>query len=292
MTLDPFESSDGAPLDAVRRFLGAEIVEVSPVSDLRPASAVRGVVRLTLADGRRVKLRRMATPEQARAVAALLDALDEPALPRAAFVAGRLVVERWVEGAPLEGHRDLVAHARSLGALLGRVHTARVPGAPAPPAGAPTAGARARFERHVADLVAAGALDGPDGDRARALVGATLPAHAEVGIVHRDLCAANVVVPADGRAVVVDNESLRVAALDGDLGLTFARWPMAAEVRAALLAGYATRRDPTTALRDERAWRVLAVTKSLHVRVVRWRVPATDVLADLRALLRPALTRP
>ena len=291
MNFATFERAVGAPLDAVRAFLGATVVEVTPVSRVRPADAVRGAVRVRLADGRLVKLRRASTEAQARDVAALLEALDEPALPRALFVSGRVLVEPWVEGVPLDGHPELVRHAETLGALLGRVHTARVAGRAPSRTTASTDPVRARFERHVADLAAAGVLLAADADRARALVAATLPALAEVGVVHRDLCAENVVVTPAGRAVVVDNESVRVAELDGDLGRTFARWPMDAAVRAAFLAGYAPHRDPAAAQRDERAWRTLAVTKSLHVRAVRLRVPVADVLADLRALLADDVTR-
>jgi len=291
MNLSTFERLAGAPLDAVRAWLGADVVEVTSMSRVRPDDAVRGTVRVTLADGRQVKLRRAASEAHARDVATLLEALDEPALPRALFVSGRVLVEPWIAGVPLDGHPAPVPHARALGALLGRVHSARVAGrTPASPT-ASTDAVRARFERHVADLADAGVLGPADADGARALVAAMLPARADVGVVHRDLCAENVVVTPAGLDVVVDNESMRVGELDGDLARTFARWPMDAASRAAFLAGYATHRDPATALRDERAWRTLAVTKSLHVRVVRLRVPAADVLADLRALLADDVTR-
>jgi hypothetical protein len=224
MNFATFERAVGAPLDAVRAFLGATVVEVTPVSRVRPADAVRGAVRVRLADGRLVKLRRASTEAQARDVAALLEALDEPALPRALFVSGRVLVEPWVEGVPLDGHPELVRHAETLGALLGRVHTARVAGRAPSRTTASTDPVRARFERHVADLAAAGVLLAADADRARALVAATLPFRRGRRRAPRPLRGERRRDPA-GRAVVVDNESVRVAELDGDSAARSREWP-------------------------------------------------------------------
>ncbi len=149
----------------------------------------------------------------------------------------------------------------------------------------------ARILLHHEDLLVEEWIDGvpliADASLARELAGALDPGATVAGLCHGDFCAENMLLATDGRLRVIDNESLAVAPIDRDVARTFVRWPMSAAVREAFLDGYAARRDPATALRHERFWRLCVSVRSAHLRAVRKRMDATAALAEIAALLEP-----
>src|SRR5262245_36029156 len=78
--------------------LGSRIVDVAPVSPLRGRHRPRAAFRLTLADGRRLKLRRLRSPERAAELARLVESLRELGIPQVVAMRGNALVVEWLNG--------------------------------------------------------------------------------------------------------------------------------------------------------------------------------------------------
>ena len=65
----------------------------------------------------------------------------------------------------------------------------------------------------------------------------------QYGLTHGDFAPDNFLVDAQGQLVCIDNETMRVDALDYDLARTILRWPLSGARRRAFLSAYSTYRD-------------------------------------------------
>jgi hypothetical protein len=284
----------GEDVVAALAALGAEATSATRVTGLPSPIVDRATFRVALGDGRVVKARRLSRAAKAARFTRLVNAVADPRLPAILVVAGRVVVEEWIDGASLVDLPLDAARLARAGDLLGSLHARASLGEPRRHGFHPTRRLVKRTKRHLAQLAAAGLLARAD---AAALVDGLrsfAPAEAIVGLTHNDFCAANLVEDARGRLLVVDNEGLRIGFLDFDLARTWYRWPMPGEAWAAFLGRYATWRDPAPALARAPFWRIAVVAKSVHLRMIRGAEPATasrrlSALArDLRARLPAA----
>lgn len=275
----------GPDLAAVRAFLGAPIARAVPLSASRPWNADRAAFRVETSDGRRTKLRRMPSEARARGVERSLEALADPRFARVLLRCGRLLVDEWIDGRGLDecgATRERVAEA---GALLGRVHTTPPPpdAAVAEPGAAPDAHGDA-LRADLDFLASAGLLDPAARARLENAAAAARPEQAEVGLVHGDFCAENLLVDARGQLRVVDNEALGVGPLDLDLARTAYRWPLDGREGRAFLDGYAAYRDPDAGAAHAPFWRIRVLAKSARLRASGGWDRADVPLVALRAL--------
>jgi len=140
------------------------------------------------------------------------------------------------------------------------------------------------IESDLAQLVASGALAASAARQLGLAARERDPGQAEVGVVHRDFCAENMITDGSGRLRVIDNDGFRVGPLDLDLANVWYRWPMAARERDVFLSAYAMHRDPRDALRHAGFWRVRAVAKSARLRIALGGPRASVALEALRRL--------
>jgi aminoglycoside phosphotransferase (APT) family kinase protein len=272
--------------------LPGEVADALVALGVEPASAVavggwragRMTYRITSADGRVVKARRLQGRIKPARAAALAAAVGDPCIPSPLTVAGRVTIEAWVEGTPLSEQRLCNAHVDSAADLLGRLHAH-----PAVP-GFGTPGHRnvrvlvARVERQLDALTAAAALSRVDRGRLLEVVRDGLPDRAAWGLTHGDLCPSNLVITPAGGLVSVDNEGITFNFLDFDVARTWCRWPMPARSWTRFVRRYASWGRSAFELGSARAWYTAAAVKRAH-RWHRTRQSDPDVTRALRRVL-------
>jgi Ser/Thr protein kinase RdoA (MazF antagonist) len=254
--------------------------------------------RLTLADGRVLKGRRHGNARVAERFATLARLLGGAPLSRILAATAEATLEEWIDGRPLDRSTagdgaDPEGLARWAGDVLGRLHRTGVgPGAEAL---ADLAGPDQRMEALEALLGALATRDAVSTDMARRLSAraraAQPPETPAYGVVHGDLAPENVVLGLHG-AVLVDNTTLAVAALDEDLARTWYRWPMRLSHRAAFVEAYERHRAIDRFCRHFDFWMILALAKAAGYRLEAAPRSAVVPLEKLRAMARPGGGRP
>jgi Ser/Thr protein kinase RdoA (MazF antagonist) len=209
------------------------IATLSPGASGRKSS--RRTLRIELADGSAIKIRCLESVEEASRLADCRSRLN-PAFVPIIVRHGAMLLEPWIDGEELSPSRA-AARAEETGALLGRLHATELLDTPQPAA---TRGRRDRAAEQLATLAESGVISA---DLSQALQVELLradPGEAQQTMVHLDYCPENLVVDPGGGLHVVDNEWIRIDASGLDLGRTYARWPMTADVWERFLRGYLT----------------------------------------------------
>jgi aminoglycoside phosphotransferase (APT) family kinase protein len=262
------------------RTLGSGVTEITPISKLQRHSSLLGAYRVSLADGRTLKLRLLPAPELGQRVKRILLGMDDSRFARIVGRHGRALVEEWIEGAPPADppHAETAAEA---GDLLGRLHARRSLGGLALHASAPTTAHRQHIESDLSLLVDVGRLDASTAKRLVAVAAAGDPGEAVTGIGHFDFCGENMIVDTCGRLRIIDNEHLAIGPLDFDLQRSLHRWGLPPHSRAAFLGAYAAHRGPELGAARACFWRLRSVAKSACVRVRLGHESASEPLAEL-----------
>lgn len=285
--IDGLRARFGADLAALVGRRRAPLARAVLITGLPSGTLARATFRLDFSDGHRLKGRRFDDPAHAARMRALVRQLALPGLPRILALRGAAVLEEWVPGTPLDRVRATPRLLRHAGRLLGAIHAVDGQGTlgPAPP----TPEARcALIERSLAELAALSLLAH---DQARRLLDAARahrPVHQDVGIIHRDFCAENLVLDARGGLHVVDNGTLTVDARDFDLARTWYRWPMTPTQRRTFEEGYGPCRDLASFHAHSPFWSVAVLVDAA---LFRHHAKTADPAAPLRHL-QEALRRP
>jgi hypothetical protein len=274
----------GADLAWLVRARGIPLVEVTEITGLPSPVQTRAAFRLEFADGAKLKGRRMKSAERAEIVHRLQDIAGK-GFPRILGRRGVALLIEWIEARPLAAFEVVPADIlRRCGRMLGELHQAfaghtidRV--VPDPDH------FRDRLDRDVALLSEAGWFDASLASRAVNVATAHRPPEATIGIIHRDFCAANVVIRSDGVPVCVDNANLTVGPHELDLARTWYRWPMTSGDRRHFAAGYEEHASLAPSLRHFPFWATCVLTRSaasrLRSQAPGWAAP----LERLSALL-------
>jgi len=260
--------------------LGGKIACIEEITRLTSERQLKASFKLCLADGRTLKARLYPSEEKRRRVTALLPLLAELPFARVIAARGRATLEEWVEGTPLQAGKVTQAQARQAGELLGFVHAhVDVPEG----SDAIVADADWQLDKIKAHLSAI-ATQMPEASAICEAVGViawgSRPAGFDTGLIHADYCAENIVLSDDGNLVVVDNELLRVGALDFDVARCCCRWLMTNHQRRAFFAGYEQHRglDQFIAHRQFWAIRALALSMDVHLKHGRTNEPVMSAL--------------
>lgn len=265
--------------------LGSEIAEVTPISPLRGPDRPRAAFCLTLADGRRLKLRRMRSAERAAELARLTESLCELGIPQVVLWRAEALAVEWLDGTPLRegpGQPDRIEEAAR---LLGQIHATSAFDGLALPILRPTAAELLGLREELAILVLEEKLEADAGERLMAAAHERDPGRALHGIVHGDFCAENFVIDGDSRLRVVDNEGLEVGPLARDLARVWSRWPMPAAAWDCFLAAYRSAGGIQAAGEDLCVWKIRTLVRSAWYRVTHRLEGESDALAKLRSLL-------
>ena len=252
------------PADVLRVLdrLGMAPVAFTPVGGFPRWHVDRITFRVDLADGTTVKVRRVTKAARPTRAAALVRALDDPRLAPPLAMEGRVAVEAWVAGTPLQPTTITTQRVHEAADLLASLHArSDVPGHPFRRTGS-VAPVRERALRHLAELHTGGVLHAHERQELTARIGRDLPIRATRGVVHGDLCPDNLVVTDDGALVSVDNERVRIDFLDHDLARTWTRWPMTRDHEREFFARYRAHGRDAPPRATEDAWRICTTVKS------------------------------
>lgn len=239
----------------------------------------RGTLRVEFADGRVAKARRFARldwAEQMDRIHSIIGPVRWLTAP--IHREGRLLLEEWIEGDPLDLESPTGETARRAGGILACLH--RVP-VPSDQAVAPNvAGELEQTLARLADL--SRWLTPVEIDELRRLAVETAPTNAALGFIHVDFCGENLVRHATRGLVCIDNETLRVGPFGLDLGRTLYRWSLSNEARDAFVDGYVRAGGPAE-LEGSPFWTLVAEAWSAHLRN---RDNFGDIEGPIRALKR------
>ena len=277
----------GSDLLALVRAQGVPLAKLSAITSLPSPVRTRAAYAIELADGTRLKGRRLKSEQRAEAVVRLrarVGAGFAPILARR----GEAMLLAWIEGRGLASLDVLPASLlRHCGAWLGALH--RLPAVPIASGTAASPGEHfAKLERNLALLLEAQLLDEDLARRALAAAEAARPETVSLGIIHKDYCPENLVLTADDCLVCVDDASLSTGPHDLDLARTWYRWPMQPGDAVHFAGGYQEHRSLADFLRHFRFWATCVVVASAVTRV-RSHVPGARIpLERLRQLLAPA----
>jgi hypothetical protein len=259
------EETLGPDLAALVLERGAPLAGLARVATLPSPEKRRGAFRLELADGTRLKGRRFDDAEHAARVARLRDAMGGGC---AAVIArrGDAALLEWVEGPTLDALSPLApALLRRCGSMLGALHRAhRVEAAQAAPHRAEDL--LEKLRRKLDALEEARRIEPGLARRALEAAERSRPAAPTYGIVHRDFCAENLVLRADGAPICIDDENIALGAHDNDLARTWRRWPMTREERARFVEGYEEHRPIAFLLSHFPFWATVTLVYAADLR--------------------------
>jgi len=270
----------------LRDELAARIVEVAPVSPLRGRDRPRAAFRLTLADGRQLKLRRLRSPERAAELARLIERLRELGIPQVVALRAEALVVEWLDGTPFADAEGAPERIEEAARLLGRIHaTPEIDGLILPVLRA-TEDELLAMQQELAALVRVAGLAPDTAERLFAAARAHDCGRAPCGIVHGDFCAENFVIDGGGRLRVVDNEGIELGPFARDLARVWSRWPLPEPAWARFLAAYRELAgDADGGDAELPLWKIRSLVRSAWYRVTYRLAGADAALAGLRSLL-------
>ena len=263
--------------------LGAEAVAAESITTLHLQGSPRFAYRVTLADGRTVKLRRPSRPERAARAWELLEAIGDARFAMVILREGNLAVEEWIDGTPLDARPPRPEHVASAAAFLAALHRVRIDGIDVGRVVATTAMRDATCSR-LEGLRQYALLAGEEESRLSIAVRRLAPATARIGITHNDLCGENLVVDTSGTLRVVDNEDVAPGFVDFDLARTWYRWELEPTAWEHFLARYVTEGGTRPEPSVFEFWKIAAVAKSAVVRLAASPPQREHALSRLRAL--------
>jgi aminoglycoside phosphotransferase (APT) family kinase protein len=247
--------------------LGSEIAEVTAVSPLRGSDRPRAAFRLTLADGRKLKLRRMRSPERAAELARLVGQLRDLGIPQVVLRRAETLIVDWIDGTPLCEGPDRPERIEEAARLLGRIHATPTFDGLGLPVVRPTAPQWLAMQEEITALVRARKLAAEIAKRLSAAAQEHDPGPTRHGIVHGDFCAENFVSDGAGCLRVVDNEGLEVGPLALDLARVWSRWPMSESAWGRFLVNYPASGGDRVVDADLLVWKIRTLVRSAWYRV-------------------------
>ena len=260
--------------------LGGEIACLEEITRLVSPRQVKASFKLRLKDGRTFKARLYPSEEKRRRVHGLLPLIEDLPFARMIAARGRATLEEWVEGDPLHAANVTQAQSGRAGELLGLLHTRS-----GLPEGADAGDAElhrqmAKIEAHLSAISRVAPEQSGMCETIAGIARGNCPEAIETGLIHADYCAENIIVNDDGIMVVVDNELLRVGALDFDLARCWCRWPMKQSQRRAFISGYERYRQMERFVAHRYFWaiRALALSWNVHLSHGRTNRPVMSAL--------------
>ena len=286
-TVERVEQDPGSDILEAVRNLDGEVDAVEEITGLRRPANRHACFKLQLTDGRTVKGRRFKSAEKRESVTALYPLLEGLPFSRVLSVHGTAMIEEWIHGSP-DGPGELGTESIcSLATILGKLHSRNVPPEISLAKQRDMEWYSRRLRRQLAELIDLGHVDS---QTAAKLHGRAMHIQAkdlENGIIHTDFHPRNMVMKECGDIWIVDNEGLRLGAMDYDIARSWRRWPMTRAQREMFCKAYAEFRSLDSFLADQEFWSICTLVKSAGIHL-RNRQPARPFLEQLRKVSRNA----
>jgi aminoglycoside phosphotransferase (APT) family kinase protein len=286
------EAALGPELARLVRAREARLTALREITTLRSPDRPRAAFLLEFSDGSMLKGRRLESAPRSAALGRLGAAIG-PGFARIVAERGDAQLLDWVDGPALDSLASIPPEVlRRCGRLLGTLHRVDAAALEArDPAGAPlprSADALQKLEQDAQALREARALDPALLGRALGAALASRPSQPALGIIHKDFCAANLVLDASGAPVCIDNDGFSLGPFDLDLARTWYRWPMDRASRSHFADGYQESRSLAGLLAHFDFWAICVLFGSAAWRL-RMRVDGVSEpiarLVKLRAYL-------
>ena len=234
---EAFEVQLGLDLWGLIDALGVPVVEVRQVTTIPASDGLRGSFHVTLADGQTLKARRLRTPGDVERVTRLSSLLDPHFFPPIVAHRGCGLLTRWIPGVSMRSDDWTVTDLRTCGRLHAAMHRLPVPRDGAELRRSPIRSEQ-RLEQLLDDLVERRALGPGQAYAVHDLASLTAPPTESTAVCHRDFCGDNMIMSANGRVCVVDNETIAIDSPEYDLARTWYRWTMTPNQQRAYADGY------------------------------------------------------
>jgi hypothetical protein len=267
--------------NAVRRF-GQRVRRIVPLRSAGGLARRRASFFIEIDSGAALKARRLENEAAARRQEELRASLPEEFAPVLARI-GPILLERWIEGRPLNELPPSERAIAKAGELLAALHKLPGVGEQAPPLPASLAGLQIETLGGLRALGACGALEAAAIKELCALVETTAPRDGRHCVIHTDFCAENLVKDHSGRLFAVDNEHFRLGPPGMDLARTWYRWGWHRSERRweweKFLQSYQAAAKDKLPFANELFWRIAVLTISAGLRV-RLRHPDAAIPLD------------
>lgn len=260
---------------------GLRAREVRNVTTIEFPAFRRATYRIDLESGGTIKARCL---EDAAAATRLFDARRH--VPRAfvpaVLCAGRVVLEEWVTGVPVETPPDRARLAEAAG-LLAELHATAPHQGDASRADS-TASWRAEGETGLRTLVASGAMKQAQCDTLADQLRRSDPGRGDIVLGHFDFCGENMLVDDRNHLRVFDNERVGYGPLGFDLARTWYRWDLSNHAWTSFVDAYADASGRPNAVQAFDFWRIVVLVNSACLRLDRDRMVLAVPIDKLTAL--------
>jgi streptomycin 6-kinase len=247
--------------------IGSELREVVPLTRLTFREKRSGCYRVRFADGRVFKYRSMVSAKRAKTVEHLISRIGSPSIPRVLDRCGTGLLIEFVDGHPArrsdQTHELLVETA----GLQGKIHRTAVADLLAGTPQLDIAEVIEKLAQRIQRLVAQQAITEREAEELTELAMSEVPQASEIGVIHCDYCAENLLVSEAVGFYIVDNELIQIGGLDHDLARTWYRWPMSPAERAVYWESYRRHRDPSSFSAFFLFWSINVLVSSALLRV-------------------------
>jgi len=267
MNVKPPERDGRAPgkdLLSLVADLGGALCSFYELTRQRRIGSQRASFRLHFTDGRIFKGRQFESEEQRALVTLLLSRLA--GFPFSAIIASRglATIEEWIIGSPPDLSAVGDELIMSAADVLARLHTFRDYPGEMPCAYDGVALDRLTYELEV--LRGAGSLNAGVVEKLTMIAESNRPeGRLDFGVIHTDFHPDNMIVARDGTLHIVDNEHIKIGALDFDLARSWSRWPMSVSQRRLFRQTYERMRNMDDFLVHGRFWAILSLTRTAYV---------------------------
>ena len=224
--------------------VGSQLREVVPLTRLAFREERSGCYQLRFADGRVFKYRGMVSAHRAKTVEHLISRIGSPRIPRVLDRCGTGLLIEFVDGQPASRPVQTQKLLAETAALQGRIHRTDVADLLSGPPPLKMADVIEKLDQRIQRLVTLQAITEGEAEKLTELAMSEVPQASEIGVVHYDYCAENLLVCEANGFYIIDNESIQIGALDHDLARTWYRWPMSPAERAVYWESYRRLRDP------------------------------------------------
>jgi len=286
VTSKKFEQRPGRDILAAVSNLGGKIDTFEEITRLRTPESRHGCFRLVLMDGRIVKGRRFKSAEKRESVTALYPSLEGLPFSRILSMHGAATIEEWIHGSPVDPEELSAERTHDLATILGTLHSRSVPREIVTNENPDVDEYSDRLASQLRLLVDQGHSDSQRAERLFTRATARVPTELENGIMHTDFHPRNMILNRDGEVWTVDNEDLRLGALDYDVARCWRQWPMTRAQRDAFCSAYGHIRSLESFLTHQEFWSICTLVNSTFIHL-RYQQPIQEFLEQLDGMLEP-----